>query len=300
MSGKWFYKRREKEFGPVSFFELKQLVERGTLDEDAHVRKGPDGCWVYAGGIPGLFATAADNSPSGDGEATPATLPRFFRRWNDWRIAVPVAASLVLLVVLYLLFAGGSGNRRSRAAITRSIVRAPDQIQQPRTAEPRHRGAAVVVSPATDPVLELRVERIAQTLETQGLLALSADDLQFAYYGAGREALIDRLRAAASRAPPTDEPKSRWLHNTVSLLALSDDLTIELALEVQRLDAQAFEQLQRWLNQVGAKLQQPSQSLKAHEIQYAQRSPFLRRRYQEYQEARRQFRLGSSDASRNQ
>ncbi len=54
MENQWFYQVAGQAFGPVSFQQLRQLVEVGTVTETMPVRCGMGGDWGRADGIQGL------------------------------------------------------------------------------------------------------------------------------------------------------------------------------------------------------------------------------------------------------
>ena len=58
MASQWFYEARGKGFGPVSNDELRNLVQRGIISTQTRVANNPNGPWVAAGRIKGLFPEA--------------------------------------------------------------------------------------------------------------------------------------------------------------------------------------------------------------------------------------------------
>jgi SPP1 gp7 family putative phage head morphogenesis protein len=60
----WFYEIAGKQAGPVSSAELLALAQRGVIVHDTPVRKGPDGKWVSARRVRGLFPAPNATSPS--------------------------------------------------------------------------------------------------------------------------------------------------------------------------------------------------------------------------------------------
>lgn len=55
MASQSLYQVMRDEVGPVSGSELRSLAQRGTIDRDTLVRKSPDGEWVRAERVQGLF-----------------------------------------------------------------------------------------------------------------------------------------------------------------------------------------------------------------------------------------------------
>lgn len=64
MASQWFYEIAGKQSGPVTSADLLALAQRGTVVHDTPVRKGPDGKWVSAKRVRGLFPEANAKSPS--------------------------------------------------------------------------------------------------------------------------------------------------------------------------------------------------------------------------------------------
>lgn len=69
MASEWIYQVMDKQVGPISSAELRSLAQQGTVKLDTPVRKAPDGAWVPAGRVDGLFALP-------NGSPQPATAPR--------------------------------------------------------------------------------------------------------------------------------------------------------------------------------------------------------------------------------
>jgi len=55
MAAEWFYQVMGQQLGPVSAVELRALANAGTVQPDTLVRKGTDGCWVWAEKVQGVF-----------------------------------------------------------------------------------------------------------------------------------------------------------------------------------------------------------------------------------------------------
>ena len=90
MASEWFYQAMGKQVGPISGAELRNFAQHGTVKQEHPVRKAPDGAWVPAERVQGLFAvpnqtprpmpvdgsakrlssTAAEDEPSGLSAAT--------------------------------------------------------------------------------------------------------------------------------------------------------------------------------------------------------------------------------------
>ena len=55
MSQSWYVKHRGKTFGPTSSSQLKKFVDSGKITRETHIRMGPDGEWIPASNVKGLF-----------------------------------------------------------------------------------------------------------------------------------------------------------------------------------------------------------------------------------------------------
>jgi hypothetical protein len=51
----WFYKELGQEIGPVTLEIIAILARKGEIGPDSMIRKFPDGPWVVAGRMKGLF-----------------------------------------------------------------------------------------------------------------------------------------------------------------------------------------------------------------------------------------------------
>ena len=58
MAGEWFCEIAGKRLGPLSGQQLKALVDDGRLTSGSRVAEGPDGPWIPAGCVEGLFPRA--------------------------------------------------------------------------------------------------------------------------------------------------------------------------------------------------------------------------------------------------
>lgn len=63
MASQWFYQVMGEQNGPVSSEELRNLAQRGTVTPNTPVRKAPDGVWVPAERVNGLFAISGKTPP---------------------------------------------------------------------------------------------------------------------------------------------------------------------------------------------------------------------------------------------
>jgi len=63
----WYYQIMGGVFGPLSWEQLKERVRSGEIEHETEVAEGPDGPWIAASHVAGLFALlagpAADVSP---------------------------------------------------------------------------------------------------------------------------------------------------------------------------------------------------------------------------------------------
>jgi SPP1 gp7 family putative phage head morphogenesis protein len=64
VASQWFYEIAGKQGGPVTSAELLALAQRGMIVHDTPVQKGPDGKWVSAKRVRGLFPDANATSLS--------------------------------------------------------------------------------------------------------------------------------------------------------------------------------------------------------------------------------------------
>jgi hypothetical protein len=58
MTSQWFYQVMGEQIGPVSAAGLRKLAQGGAISRDTLVRKGPDGTWVLAERVRGLFSAS--------------------------------------------------------------------------------------------------------------------------------------------------------------------------------------------------------------------------------------------------
>jgi hypothetical protein len=70
MPGQWYYRIGDREDGPVSLGELKNLVRQGGLAGEDKVRKDQSDFWIPARRLKGLFATD-DATPAAQTETAP-------------------------------------------------------------------------------------------------------------------------------------------------------------------------------------------------------------------------------------
>jgi hypothetical protein len=78
MASEWYFEVTGKQIGPVSSGGLLALARRGTVTYDTPVRKGPDGKWVPAKRVKGLFPSVrggGDGIPDAPNSGA-ATKPR--------------------------------------------------------------------------------------------------------------------------------------------------------------------------------------------------------------------------------
>ena len=55
MASEWFYQVMGDEVGPISIAELRDLAKRGVISSDTLVKEAPDGGWILAERMQGLF-----------------------------------------------------------------------------------------------------------------------------------------------------------------------------------------------------------------------------------------------------
>jgi len=92
MASQWFYQVMGKQIGPISAADLRNLAQGGTIAGDTLVRKAPDGAWVLAERVQGLFSTSNVKTPQPVIAPAPAkTKPPDLL---TARIAAPGAASV--------------------------------------------------------------------------------------------------------------------------------------------------------------------------------------------------------------
>src|SRR5476651_78654 len=99
----WYYARDEKQFGPVSATELKQLADSGQIaPDDLLWREGMD-AWTTAVNLRGLFIEEAPSSTPRNSVPSTAAEPTVGKRSDDEppkRTVKPAAASRVSLRVV--------------------------------------------------------------------------------------------------------------------------------------------------------------------------------------------------------
>jgi membrane protein YdbS with pleckstrin-like domain len=59
MAGEWYVVVGGKQRGPLTASQLHQLAERGAITPESRVARSPDGPWVAASRVKGLFTAAA-------------------------------------------------------------------------------------------------------------------------------------------------------------------------------------------------------------------------------------------------
>lgn len=119
MSGRsWFVAVGDKQEGPYSEDEFRDLIARGNIRADTYVWADGMQDWQYAGDIPGLLSTGrvppAPPRPAGPGQAasasynsadsTPGALASDFPLWEFvWRTLAFCVGSLFVIPVPWLL-----------------------------------------------------------------------------------------------------------------------------------------------------------------------------------------------------
>ena len=63
MSPEWFWRQGGQVYGPATFAQLASMVQGRQLTGNTEVRQGPDGPWMYAGQVKGLFGGPAAAAP---------------------------------------------------------------------------------------------------------------------------------------------------------------------------------------------------------------------------------------------
>jgi hypothetical protein len=95
----WFYQVMGEEVGPVSGLDLRDLAQRGIIDRSTLVRKAPDGDWVLADRVQGLFSLPAAPMPP-----PPATIskdePPDFQEVPPATKACPYCGEQILAVAI--------------------------------------------------------------------------------------------------------------------------------------------------------------------------------------------------------
>jgi hypothetical protein len=64
MASQWFYQVMGEQIGPISSAELRNLAQRGTVSCDTLVKNAPDGIWIPAISINGLFPLSSRIPPA--------------------------------------------------------------------------------------------------------------------------------------------------------------------------------------------------------------------------------------------
>lgn len=76
MTREWYFQMMGQEIGPLSAAEFKAKVSTGQIQPDTLVRKGPEGKWVFASLVKGLFAPKPETAPPVPVVLTPAVIPK--------------------------------------------------------------------------------------------------------------------------------------------------------------------------------------------------------------------------------
>ena len=114
MASQWFYEIAGKQGGPVTSAELLALAQRSVVVHDTLVRKGPDGKWVSAKRVGGLFPEANAKSPS---TPTAATDPS----QKQVADALPQEPSQPLASDVYIVSAAPPSEERSQLTAVGNI-----------------------------------------------------------------------------------------------------------------------------------------------------------------------------------
>lgn len=139
MATQWFVLALNKEHGPFSSQQLKHLASLGDIRPDTSVKKGPDGKWVNAEKVQGLFEPQVPPLPPAAQPTSPATTAEGKRRRNPLLfvllIAIGVASGIllalfVLVAMLLSLFVPRSSGPREDY----SVAAATTQIEAFRSA----------------------------------------------------------------------------------------------------------------------------------------------------------------------
>ena len=63
MAQQWFYKLMGQQFGPISNADLKTLAQHGTILFDTLITNSPNGPWILAENVKGLFHFSNETTP---------------------------------------------------------------------------------------------------------------------------------------------------------------------------------------------------------------------------------------------
>jgi S1-C subfamily serine protease len=170
MATEWYFRSDGKVQGPCTSSQLKQLVQRGTLNANTAIRRVPDGNWVPASTVSGLFEEAEPHRPvqpappplppalHGAVQATRNTMPNDDSRWKFHGVSLVgwmvIAASLTIMaatvsVACVLIFRSGG----AVAPATVVLGKAPYEAPQPEKPRPIN----VAESSAPAPVIAVPV-----------------------------------------------------------------------------------------------------------------------------------------------
>jgi hypothetical protein len=120
MASQWFYKVLGEHLGPVSGAELRNLAQRGVVAPDTLVTNTPNGDWVAAGRVRGLFPVPSAAPPVAPVVASalvdakrsdPSTAPKpgrpgaasATRRLSRRLVAASLIGSVVLISVIVVI-----------------------------------------------------------------------------------------------------------------------------------------------------------------------------------------------------
>jgi hypothetical protein len=119
MGSQWLYEVMGDEVGPISSVELRNLAQRGTVTRDTPVRQAPDGDWILAERVQGLFpesnepprpmqvavATPVESQPT-DSSHAPCRARPVTTRLSPRVGAIILAGSLALVVLIGAIIIG--------------------------------------------------------------------------------------------------------------------------------------------------------------------------------------------------
>jgi hypothetical protein len=79
VDSRWYYEFLGEVLGPMTFADLRLLVEQGTVRSESRVREGARGVWKAASMVPELFRSAGAAAAEGDADFE-VSAPHFVSR----------------------------------------------------------------------------------------------------------------------------------------------------------------------------------------------------------------------------